>query len=248
MVASSLFIIAAAATFARAQVFPTEPAGEVYQTGQTCHIAWKGDTNSTTNWKDMAIQLMSGSNLDMKHITTVATGQDGTVEGTFDHECPEVTLNAAIFFYQFTAPNAGFNNTQWTTRFTIKGADGHLDEPRNAVQPPPDNKPIPWDVATLKDPSQAVAAPAFASPGGAASTTSTSTATTVGQTTTSSTSSQQTTRMITTTSSSSTPTPTTNTTNDNKNPGAAVSVHLDTRVLQAVSILAASAMGFAILL
>jgi hypothetical protein len=66
-------LLALAAPFvARADVTPTEPApGDVFTAGQTCHVAWNGDTSSPTMWKGMAIELMSGNNFDMIHITSM---------------------------------------------------------------------------------------------------------------------------------------------------------------------------------
>ena len=57
--------------FALADVIPSEPGpGDSYNAGATCHTTWLGDPNSTTVWKNMAIELMSGSNLAMVHITS----------------------------------------------------------------------------------------------------------------------------------------------------------------------------------
>ena len=55
----------------RADVVPTTPApGTVYNEGSPCLIAWNGDTSSTTLWKGMAIELMTGSNTDMLFLTS----------------------------------------------------------------------------------------------------------------------------------------------------------------------------------
>lgn len=55
----------------RAVVTPTGPSpGAVYNEGSSCPITWKGDTDSNTIWKNMAIQLMSGSNLNMVPVTS----------------------------------------------------------------------------------------------------------------------------------------------------------------------------------
>lgn len=54
-----------------ADVTPSEPSpGSVFKAGQTCLVTWQGDTDSTTVWKGMAIELMSGSNLEMVHVTS----------------------------------------------------------------------------------------------------------------------------------------------------------------------------------
>jgi len=76
--ASAFLVAAAAALLVRADVTPNEPGpGVVYQVGGTCHIVWLGDTVSTTAWKSMSIQLMTGDNFNMiplqstSHPTTV---------------------------------------------------------------------------------------------------------------------------------------------------------------------------------
>jgi len=104
----------------------------------------------------MNVELMSGSNLQMNHITTVAS-VDGTKTGTFSFACPEVTPNSAIYFYQFSSPNSSV--ISWSTRFTIAGADGSTTPPANANQPSPANPPIPWGVGDLVNHADAVAAP-----------------------------------------------------------------------------------------
>ncbi|KNZ74987.1 hypothetical protein J132_05386 [Termitomyces sp. J132] len=143
----------------RADVTPSDPGpGVVYKVGGTCHIAWVGDTQSETSWKNMAIQLMTGDNLNMIHLTTVATGLDGTVDGTFDHICPSVSPNAPIYFYQFTSPNAPVK--EWTTRFTIASSTGATTAPTNNTQP--NGAAIPWGTGALTDPSTAVQPPPFA--------------------------------------------------------------------------------------
>lgn len=59
-------LVFAAPFFVHADVTPTRPApGDVYNEGSTCYIAWKGDTLSTTLWKSMDIELMTGNNTDM---------------------------------------------------------------------------------------------------------------------------------------------------------------------------------------
>ncbi|KAF5316284.1 hypothetical protein D9619_006814 [Psilocybe cf. subviscida] len=142
-----------------ADVTPSEPGpGDVFNVGQPCNIVWTGDRpDSGVSWKNMAIELMTGDNFNMVHITTVATGQDGSVDGKFSYTCPEVTPNSAIYFYQFTAPGA--INATWTTRFTLASATGATTPPANANQPGAGGAAIPWGVGALVDPSKAVAAP-----------------------------------------------------------------------------------------
>ena len=61
----------AAPLFVRAVVTPSEPGpGSVYAAGETCRVVWAGDTESDTLWADMSIQLMTGSNFEMVHVTS----------------------------------------------------------------------------------------------------------------------------------------------------------------------------------
>ncbi|KAG6809353.1 hypothetical protein H0H92_000590 [Tricholoma furcatifolium] len=246
--------LASTSLLVRADAIPSDPGpGVVYQVGGTCHITWIGDTNSTTAWQNMAIELMTGDNFEMIHLTTVATGQDGTQDGTFDHICPGVTPNAAIYFYQFTAPAA--SDKQWTTRFTIAAADGSTTQPTNATQP--DGEAIPWGTGALTDPSTAVAAPDFAAAAssGAAST---GAATTVAGTTVVATAAIAATvpavsSMVTITNSAATAaassaatTSSANTTTSAQGNGAA-SLAVNSRVWQAAVALGASTAAFALL-
>ena len=48
---------------------PSEPApGSVFNEGSTCHISWEADPDSS--WKVMNIQLMTGDNFNMVHLTS----------------------------------------------------------------------------------------------------------------------------------------------------------------------------------
>lgn len=169
--AFTALLVLVAPLVARADVTPSEPGpGDSFNAGATCHTNWIGDTNSTTEWKNMAIELMTGSNLGMVHLTTVATNQDGTKDGTFTFPCPQVNPYSAIYFFQYSSPLA--TDRTWTTRFTIASPSGQSVPPPNATQPD-SNDAIPWGTGALVDPSTAVAAPSFgggaASPSGAVS-------------------------------------------------------------------------------
>jgi len=144
---------------ALADAIPSVPGpGVVYKVGGKCHIEWDGDKDSTTAWKNMAIELMTGDNFSMVHLTTVATGLDGTVAGKFDHTCPDVNPYSAIYFYQFSA--AGTSNKQWTTRFAIAPASGVTVPPAQTNQPNT-NAPIPWGTGALVDAASALPPPDF---------------------------------------------------------------------------------------
>jgi len=156
------FFVSAAPFLVRAIVMPTIPApGAVYNVNSPCPIAWDGDVNSTTDWKNMDIALMSGNNYEMEFITTVATSLDGTVSGTFSYPCPNVTPNSAIYFYQFVAPAVINGSWVGTGRFTIASTTGATTPPANATQPNGDD--IPWGLGALVDPTTADGPPSFAS-------------------------------------------------------------------------------------
>ncbi|KAJ3754068.1 hypothetical protein EV360DRAFT_52354 [Lentinula raphanica] len=162
MVPSFSFVVLLAATaftqLARADVVPNTPS--TGKAGSTCTITWSGDSNSTSNWSNMAIEFMTGDNFDMVFLTTVATGLDGTKSGTYSWTCPDVTIYSAIYFYQFISPTE-VENPVWTTRFAIASASGDTTTPPNDTQP--DGEAIPWGKGALVDASSASAAPAFAS-------------------------------------------------------------------------------------
>ncbi|KAG6818646.1 hypothetical protein H0H93_003181 [Arthromyces matolae] len=252
--------LASTSFLVRADVTPSDPGpGVVYQVGGTCHIAWDKDSTSATAWQNMAIELMTGDNYNMIHLTTVATGLDGTVDGTFDHVCPDVTPNAAIYFYQFSAPAA--SDKQWTTRFTIASSTGATTAPTNATQPST-GAAIPWGTGALVNPATAVAPPSFvaSSSGAAAASNATSSANVVAATTTPATSTSTSSGLSSSSSALATQPPTnpnqvntTNTTTSSNSTGstqnnAAGAVVVDTRVWKAVMGLAASTTAFALFL
>ncbi|CAL1714395.1 unnamed protein product [Somion occarium] len=148
---SQALVAAFIATLAvsRAEPVPSEPGpGSSFNEGANCPVTWEVDTTGV--WKTMNIELMSGSNLQMNHITTIAT-VDGTdpTKAEFTFPCP------AIYFYQFSSPAT--TNLTWTTRFTIADATGNSVPPANANQPNGD--PIPWGIGALEDPSKATPPP-----------------------------------------------------------------------------------------
>jgi len=177
MFSSAVFaaLLAASSTlFVLADPTPTAPGpGDSFTEGKNCTFAWDGDTNSATQaeWKTMNVELMSGSNLNMNFITTVAT-LDGTTSGTYSYECPEVTPNSAIYFYQFSSPDSA--TLSWTTRFTIAAANGSTTPPANANQPNNPSPAIPWGVGGLVDPSLAVPEPKIGTANSSSATTSAS--------------------------------------------------------------------------
>lgn len=64
-----LATLLAAIASTRADPNPSVPGpGDVYNEGSNCQIEWDADTTGT--WKTMNIELMTGSNLGMVHITS----------------------------------------------------------------------------------------------------------------------------------------------------------------------------------
>lgn len=69
-----------ASSFVRADVNPTEPGpSDVFKAGGQCHIAWQPDTTGT--WKVMNIELMTGSNFQMVHLTSGYFFQTACMDG-----------------------------------------------------------------------------------------------------------------------------------------------------------------------
>ncbi|KAJ1306397.1 hypothetical protein OPQ81_007402 [Rhizoctonia solani] len=159
MLALGLVLVAGAVTGVVAAPNPTEPSGtSVFNVGQQCTMKW--DADATGGWKKMSVQLMTGDNLGMIHITTVAQDIDATdaTKNTYSYTCPDVTPNSAIYFYQFSDPSEP-SNLLWTTRWTIASASGQTTPPTEATQPKGDK--IPWGKGALVDPSTAVPPPAY---------------------------------------------------------------------------------------
>lgn len=92
---------------------------------------------------------MTGSNLNMSRLATVAAGLDGTNSNVTSYEylCPDVTPNAPIYFLQYT--HDGGKDPMWTTRFTIARADGIWMNATNANQPEGGSPAIPWGTGAL---------------------------------------------------------------------------------------------------
>ncbi|POV95719.1 hypothetical protein PSTT_16093 [Puccinia striiformis] len=153
-------------------VTPTGPGpNEIFREGKPCLISWTHDTTGT--WTSFSVDLMSGSNLDMKVVTNAFKGMDGTKGNTtFSWPCPAVTPNSAIYFYQFN--DAAGRQPSWTTRFTIASLPErllhlrilrkhlhqtiyngihmkHLSDPTPMSDDSQKNgRPIPWGVGELK--------------------------------------------------------------------------------------------------
>ncbi|KAJ7780334.1 hypothetical protein DFH07DRAFT_794661 [Mycena maculata] len=251
-------VLASSAAFlARAEVTPNEPApGDSFNEGATCSIGWAGDATGSTAWANMSIELMTGSNNPMTHLSTVATGQDGTKDGTFTYTCPEVAPNSEIYFYQFTSCET--TNITWTGRFTIAGTDGSSTPPTETEQS--DGQTVSYGNGVLSDPSSAVAAPtcdnAAASSGsssagsaGSAGPATGGSSSVAGQTLAATTSASLTTKTASTATAANNASTSTGAASQSSGTSAAVAVGpIDTRMWPVVAALTTAAMAFTILL
>lgn len=142
---SALLVAALAGLAARADITPTAPwGGVVDNTGGPCDIQWNID--ATGEWKDVSIYLMTGSNQNFVQLAEVATGIDGTTgDGKYSWTCPDVTINAPIYFYAFS--NNGAAVSTWTTRFTIASASGQTVPAPESTQP--DGSAVPWGAGAI---------------------------------------------------------------------------------------------------
>ncbi|TRM67778.1 hypothetical protein BD626DRAFT_479811 [Schizophyllum amplum] len=126
---------------------PTAPGpGDVFKAGENCTIKW--DVDQTDSWKNVTIDLMSGSNNNMSYVANVVAGLDGTdtLVTPFNWTCPELDPYSAIYFYQFTNGEDA-QDAKWTTRFTISSPSGDVQPPEQAAQP--DGSQIPWGTGHL---------------------------------------------------------------------------------------------------
>ncbi|EJD00990.1 uncharacterized protein FOMMEDRAFT_29778 [Fomitiporia mediterranea MF3/22] len=142
-----LIIITARRAFA--QLKPTTPGpNETYTAGSSCNISWAVDTSGT--WKNVTIDLMSGSNNNMSLVKNVASALDGTDKSLtpYSWKCPEVDPYSAIYFYQFTNGD-DISTRTWTTRFTIASSSNKTVAPENPSQPNGDS--IPWGIGHIKE-------------------------------------------------------------------------------------------------
>ncbi|KAI0677609.1 hypothetical protein C8Q78DRAFT_100679 [Trametes maxima] len=143
----SLVVLAASAGMSLAAVTPTAPGpGDSFAAGSDCTIKWNAD--STGEWKNVSLYLMSGSNDNMTKVTTVLSGFDGTDTSLspYNWTCPEVDPYSAIYFYQFTNGDDTVDSA-WTTRFTITSSSGASTSPEHDTQPNGDA--IPWGKGEL---------------------------------------------------------------------------------------------------
>ncbi|GAA5872765.1 hypothetical protein JCM3774_005054 [Rhodotorula dairenensis] len=122
------------AGLAMGMIVPTTPTGTntVFRAGENCTFSFERDP--TGLWKDVNVDLFSGSFGNMTNITRVASGLDGTFHHVrFVYECPEVDPPAPIYFYQFSTPSD--TNRVWSERFAIASKDGIVVNPEHDRQP-----------------------------------------------------------------------------------------------------------------
>ncbi|WVF72489.1 hypothetical protein IAT40_007305 [Kwoniella sp. CBS 6097] len=131
MFALPLAVVFALASTVSAIITPTSPDGStVVKVGDKIQALWTAD--STSSWNNVQIQLMTGDNLQMVPLATIATGIDGTTATSYEFTAPDVSPYSKIYFLQFT--NGGdLTAPTWTTRFTIAGADGSTTDPTNST-------------------------------------------------------------------------------------------------------------------
>lgn len=144
--ASTLSLLALVSSTSSA-LTPVAPGpGDIFHAGSNCTIVWNAD--STGTWKNLSIDLMTGSNNAMVLVTNVVAGLDGTSTelSPYNWTCPDVEPHSAIYFYEF---NNGGNTSeaQWTTRFTIASSSGDTTPPDNSTQP--NGNAIPWGIGRL---------------------------------------------------------------------------------------------------
>ena len=152
---------------ARAIIMPSEPTpGTIFNEGTKCKISWGADPEPNSLWKETNIQFMTGDNFQMVHLTTVAT-VDGSQAGTFEWDCPDVTINSLIYFYQFSSPET--KDRTWTGRFGIGSVDGEVTEPTETNTVGTEDK-VKWGTGALADPASAEPAPAYLAGGAPANT------------------------------------------------------------------------------
>ncbi|KZV96809.1 hypothetical protein EXIGLDRAFT_732375 [Exidia glandulosa HHB12029] len=149
---AAVAILAASLALVRADIEPSEPSpGRDFQIGGDCEISWTPDPAGA--WGLTSVELMTGSNDQMIHLSTVYQFDAKTTTATsYTYPCPDVSPHSAIYFYQFTAVGMTGQPT-WTGRFSISN---------NHDLVPPENTEADgtqWGTGALTNPALAVAAP-----------------------------------------------------------------------------------------
>lgn len=127
----NLLCLAALTGVAFGAITPTSPdSNTVVTVGSDIKALWAAD--STGEWNNVEIQLMTGDNLQMVPLAVLATGIDGTSTTGLDIPCPDVSPYSKIYFLQFTR-GGDVSTSTWTTRFTIAGSDGSTTPPTNST-------------------------------------------------------------------------------------------------------------------
>ncbi|KAI9276101.1 hypothetical protein BY458DRAFT_539285 [Sporodiniella umbellata] len=144
MVSFKVFTFAALFTaIAEAAVAPSYPSpGTIQVQGQTYDITWTFDgKNPNQTYK---IDFMTGSNTAQKVLKTIAKDVPAN-SLKYSFTAPEVSPNAAIYFFMFTGSDG---DTAWTTRFGIvPSANAKLTTEPESTQP--GGEKIPWGVGQL---------------------------------------------------------------------------------------------------
>ncbi|GJJ74927.1 hypothetical protein EMPS_07285 [Entomortierella parvispora] len=125
---TSLAVLGAFASIASAFVSPTAPIGETI---------WKPNTQATITWVDdgkiepflnttpvFDVSFMTGSNMKMTKLSTIATNVTGNVTWSLNWIVPNVSPPGQIYFLQFETVDRPTPVYAWSTRFTITDAQG----------------------------------------------------------------------------------------------------------------------------
>ncbi|KAH9853485.1 hypothetical protein C2E23DRAFT_821605 [Lenzites betulinus] len=151
----SFVTLAASVGVATAGLTPTAPGpGDSFAAGSDCTIKWNADT--TGQWTNTSIYLMSGANSNMTRVAKVVSGMDGTDPSLspYTWTCPEVDPYSTIYFYQFTNGD-DIQDSSWTTRFKITSPEGASQPPEHDTQPEGDA--VPWGEGQLASDGQVTA-------------------------------------------------------------------------------------------
>ncbi|KAK4056085.1 putative glycosidase CRH2 [Microbotryomycetes sp. JL221] len=96
-------------------------------------------------WTQMNIDLMTGSNLEMKNLTRIGRNINANELDHFEYTCPNVEPKSSIYFYQFS--DEGPSEHVWTSRFALVDRDNMAQPPEHQSQP--NGEPVPWGTGRL---------------------------------------------------------------------------------------------------
>ncbi|KAI7855899.1 hypothetical protein BDC45DRAFT_505020 [Circinella umbellata] len=138
--------------------------GTVWTAGKEYQITWADDGEGAKlpeGWTNFNIEFMTGDNINMIPLTSVATGVDASKGSTYTWTAPQVEPYSAVYFLQFTNDKG---EKAWTTRFAIVAQDGETPAPEPEKTQPNGGENIPWGVGKLAGGTAPVASSPVASP------------------------------------------------------------------------------------